>query len=92
MARLIQERWEGVGFAVTKEQMARANADGTPEVDAEGAPVLMDLWTLVVTMDTPMQRHAIAIPFDEEARENLLRQFNRGVIIAPAIPGSGIIQ
>lgn len=80
MARIIEERWVGVGFDVITEHLQVAK-DGQPLHDSNGLPKTMEHTTLVFVINLPDGQRIVRIPFTPEGKQELVSKLTGGIVI-----------
>lgn len=82
MARLVEERWVGVGFDVVVEQLPVADERGNVIHDALGVPKTEEHTTLVLILNDPGCQRIVRVPFGADAKQTLLKKLTGGIIVA----------
>lgn len=83
MPRLIEERWVGIGYNVETEHLPQTDEHGNVLHDARGLPKTLEHTTLILILNEPAGQRIVRIPFQEEARQDLIRKLTGGIIVPP---------
>jgi hypothetical protein len=86
MARMIEERWVGIGFDVVTEHLPVADDQGRPVHDQFGLPKLTETPTLVLIVPLADGQRVVRIPFAGDAKQELVRKLTGGIVV-PASNG-----
>lgn len=81
--RVIEERWENVGFAVEQAQKQLASPEGFPMMKPDGTPDMETISVLVFVHNTPEKQWVIRVPFDAASKAKLVESLT-GAMIVPA--------
>lgn len=81
MPRIIEERWMGIGYDVIAEHLPVTDEQGRVIHDAHGLPKTLEHTTLVLILNDPGAQRVVRIPFQDEARQELIRKLTGGIIV-----------
>lgn len=84
MARIVEERWMGIGWDVVTEQLPAADENGNPVFDGLGQPKLIEHTTLVFVHRLPDGQRVVRIPFRADKKGELVAKLTGGIVVAPA--------
>lgn len=84
MARVIEERWMGIGWDVITEHLPVADEQGRPVHDAHGAPKTAEHVTLVFILAAPGEQRVVRIPFTLERKAELVGKLTGGIVVPAA--------
>lgn len=90
MARVIEERWVGIGYDVVKEHLPVGDEHGRPLHDALGLPRTVEHTTLVLFVNEPGVQRVVRIPFTDDARKGLVSKLTGGIVVAANGDGPAI--
>lgn len=82
MARMIEERWVGIGFDVVIEHLPVADEKGRPVHDAFGIPKTEECATIVLIQALPDGQRVVRVPFTGDAKASLIKKLTGGIVIA----------
>lgn len=86
MARLDEETLIGYQFGVRKVEVQSHGEDGQPLWNGDGQPKTEQQWILDLTETTPLTRHIVHIPLNEQGKTALVEALTGGIQVASSIP------
>lgn len=79
--KVIEERWEGIGWAIEQGEKQAMTPEGLPLMKPDGTPETEPITIMVFIHQRPDEAQVIRVPFDADAKAKLIQMLTGGVIV-----------